>query len=155
MILGSMLRVFSLAMAGLRARIENNAWTRYYMMLWCLMIVYFLNNISTRYLFSFGSPFSLCILCLWRLHPRELAGEGRHARVAQKQVAPAAAPAPRWPGTGLAADLPAGAAFSRRRKDSCSIRRGRTESGMSENAHRHYTSEGPGCWQALSRSSKE
>ena len=27
-----------------------------------LMIVYFLNNISTRYLFSFGSPFSLCVL---------------------------------------------------------------------------------------------
>jgi hypothetical protein len=27
------------------------------------MIVNFLNNISIRDLFSFGSPFSLCVLC--------------------------------------------------------------------------------------------
>jgi O-antigen ligase len=63
MIFGSMLRVFYLLWGASRLR-ENNAWTRYYMMLWCMMIVYFFNNVSTRYLFSFGSPFSLCILFL-------------------------------------------------------------------------------------------
>jgi O-antigen ligase len=98
MIFGSMLRVFVVLWKASSARI-NNAWTRYYMMLWCLMIVYFLNNISTRYLFSFGSPFSLCILFLMATSPRELAGEGRHARVAQKQVA-----LPRRPASVLAWD---------------------------------------------------
>jgi hypothetical protein len=63
------------------------------MMLWCLMIVYFLNNISARYLFSFGSPFSLCIFFLMAASHRELAGDGQHARAAQKQVMPPRRPA--------------------------------------------------------------
>jgi O-antigen ligase len=83
MILGSMLRVFFLLWRVSRP-IENNAWTRYYMMLWCLMIVYFLNNISTRYLFSFGSPFSLCVLCLMAASRRELIGGGMRELVTQK-----------------------------------------------------------------------
>jgi O-antigen ligase len=83
MILGSMLRVFLLLWRASRP-IENNAWTRYYMMLWCLMIVYFLNNISTRYLFSFGSPFSLCVLCLMAASRRELIGGGARELVIQK-----------------------------------------------------------------------
>jgi O-antigen ligase len=83
MILGSMLRVFFLLWRVSRPT-ENNAWTRYYMMLWSLMIVYFLNNISTRYLFSFGSPFSLCILCLMAASRRELIGGGMRALVIQK-----------------------------------------------------------------------
>ncbi len=96
MIFGSMLRVFFVLWKASGARV-NNAWTRYYMMLWCLMIVYFLNNISTRYLFSFGSPFSLCIFFLMAASHRELAGDGQHARAAQKQVM-----APRRPASMLA-----------------------------------------------------
>jgi hypothetical protein len=92
MIFGSMLRVFFMLWKASSARVHN-AWTRYYMMLWCLMIVYFLNNISTRYLFSFGSPFSLCILFLMAASHRELVGEGLHARAAQKQVTPPRRPA--------------------------------------------------------------
>jgi O-antigen ligase len=80
LIFGSMLRVFYLLWHASRPR-ENNAWTRYYMMLWCLMIVYFLNNISARYLFSIGSPFSLCILCLMAASRQELVGGGRDARL--------------------------------------------------------------------------
>ncbi len=87
MILGSMLRVFFLLWTASRPR-ENNAWTRYYMMLWCMMIVYFLNNVSTRYLFSFGSPFSLCILCLMAASRQELVGGGMRARNMQKVKAP-------------------------------------------------------------------
>jgi O-antigen ligase len=83
MIFGSMLRVFYLLWGASRLR-ENNAWTRYYIMLWCMMIVYFFNNISTRYLFSFGSPFSLCILCLMAGSRQELVGGGMRARVMQK-----------------------------------------------------------------------
>jgi hypothetical protein len=98
MIFGSMLRVFILLWKASRPRI-NNAWTRYYMMLWCLMIVYFLNNISTRYLFSFGSPFSVCILFLMATSRRELTGGELNARVAQKQVTP-----PRRPSSMLAWD---------------------------------------------------
>ena len=78
-----MLRVFFLLWRVSRPR-ENNAWTRYYMMLWCLMIVYFLNNISTRYLFSFGSPFSLCVLCLMAASRQELVGGGIRERVIQR-----------------------------------------------------------------------
>jgi hypothetical protein len=57
-------------------------------MLWCLMIVYFLNNISARYLFSFGSPFSLCILCLMAASRQELVGRGMQARVMQEATPP-------------------------------------------------------------------
>jgi hypothetical protein len=91
LIFGSMLRVFHLLWHASRPR-ENNAWTRYYMMLWCLMIVYFLNNISARYLFSFGSPFSLCVLCLMAASRQELIGGGRHTRVMQKMKPPPRAP---------------------------------------------------------------
>ena len=52
-----------------------------------MMIVYFLNNVSTRYLFSFGSPFSLCVLCLMAASRQELVGGGIRARVMQ-QVKP-------------------------------------------------------------------
>jgi O-antigen ligase len=79
MILGSMLRVFFLLWKVSHPR-ENNAWTRYYAVLWCLMIVYFMNNISTRYLFSFGNPFSLCVLFLMAASTRELVGGGIRAR---------------------------------------------------------------------------
>jgi O-antigen ligase len=87
MIFGSMLRVFFLLWKASRPR-ENNAWTRYYMMLWCMMIVYFFNNVSTRYLFSFGSPFSLCILCLMAASRQELVGGGMRTRLMQKVEAP-------------------------------------------------------------------
>jgi hypothetical protein len=56
-------------------------------MLWCLMIVYFMNNISTRYLFSFGNPFSLCVLFLIAASRRELVGGG-YARVVQRVESP-------------------------------------------------------------------
>jgi O-antigen ligase len=78
LIFGSMLRVFFLLWKASSG--ENNAWTRFYMMLWCLMIVYFFNNISTRYLFSFGSPFSLCVLFMMAASRRELIGAGTQAR---------------------------------------------------------------------------
>ncbi len=87
LVLGSMLRVFFLLWKASNLR-ENNAWTRYYAMLWCLMIVYFLNNISTRYLFSFGSPFSICILFLVAASRRELVGGGMRARLPQKVKPP-------------------------------------------------------------------
>jgi O-antigen ligase len=87
MILGSMIRVFALLWKASKPR-ENNAWTRYYMVLCGMMIIYFLNNISARYLFSFGSPFSLCILCLMAASRRELIGGGIKQRIPQPQVAP-------------------------------------------------------------------
>lgn len=73
LIFSSMLRMFFLLWKASSGRV-NNAWNRYYLMLWCLMIVYFLNNISTRYLFSFGSPFSMCVLFLMAASRRELVG---------------------------------------------------------------------------------
>lgn len=92
LVLGSMLRVFFLLRKASNLR-ENNAWTRYYAMLWCLMIVYFLNNISTRYLFSFGSPFSICILFLMAASRQELVGGGIRTRLTQKVKPPPVAAA--------------------------------------------------------------
>jgi hypothetical protein len=80
LIFGSMVRVFFVLWKASSCRV-NNAWNRYYLMLWCLMIVYFLNNISTRYLFSFGSPFSLLVLFLMAASRRELVGGDPHAVV--------------------------------------------------------------------------
>jgi O-antigen ligase len=92
MIFGSMLRVFFTLWKASAPR-ANTAWTRYYMMLWCLMIVYFLNNISARYLFSFGSPFSLCVFFLMAASHRDLVGQGPHALAPQMQVMPPRRPA--------------------------------------------------------------
>jgi O-antigen ligase len=87
MIFGSMLRVFFLLWKA-STPWENNAWTRYYMMLWCMMVVYFFNNVSTRYLFSFGSPFSLCVLCLMAASRQELVGGGMRTGILPKMKAP-------------------------------------------------------------------
>jgi O-antigen ligase len=94
LVLGSLLRVFILMWKASNLR-ENNAWTRYYVMLLCLMIVYFLNNISTRYLFSFGSPFSLCVLFLMAASRKELVGGGMGARLVQKIKPPPRVARPR------------------------------------------------------------
>jgi O-antigen ligase len=88
LILGSMLRVFFLFWKPSNPRV-NTPWARFYMMLWCLMIVYFFNNISTRYLFSYGSPFSLCVLFLMSASRHELVGGGRQARDGQGGMQPA------------------------------------------------------------------
>jgi len=94
LILGSMLRVFFLLWKASNPRV-NNPWTRFYMMLWCLMIVYFLNNISTRYLFSYGSPFSLCVLFLMSTSRHELVGGAPQTRAGQEGMQAAS------PRTGL------------------------------------------------------
>ena len=73
MILGSMIRTFVLLWRASK-KAGNNAWTRYYTVLWSMMIIYFLNNVSTRYLFSFGSGFSLCVLLMMTASRRELVG---------------------------------------------------------------------------------
>ena len=110
LIFGSMLRVFFVLWKASSCRV-NNAWNRYYLMLWCLMIVYFLNNISNRYLFSFGSPFSLCVLFLMAASRRELLGDGE-PQVTARALSPSAGPASRsavwnrsgaWRGPGIAA----------------------------------------------------
>ncbi|MFL6428050.1 MAG: O-antigen ligase family protein [Acidobacteriaceae bacterium] len=105
LIIGSMLRAFFLLWKASNLR-ENNPWTRYYAMLWCLMVVYFLNNVSTRYLFSFGSPFSICILFLMTASRRELVGDGIAARLPQKVKPPPRTAASDWPPTGLETGLP-------------------------------------------------
>ena len=64
----------------------------------------FLHNISTRHLFSFGSAFSLCVLCLMASSSQELAGgaadagdaeDERVSAVAAKRLARGTAGTPR------------------------------------------------------------
>lgn len=90
MILGSMMRVFALVWRASRPG-ENTPWSRYYTTLCALMIVYFLNNISARYLFSIGSSFSLLIILLMTASRRELVGAVAPQRVRPR---PASAVAP-------------------------------------------------------------
>ena len=86
-ILGSMLRVLVLVWraAGLAT---SAAWRRYYTVLWCMMVIYFMNNISTRYLFSFGSSFSLCVICMMTCSRRELVGAGTRRPAAESPPPP-------------------------------------------------------------------
>lgn len=72
-ILGALVTVFVRLFRMTQAR-ENTVWLRYHTMLWCMLIVYFVNNVSTRYLFSFGNCFSICVLFLMAASRRELEG---------------------------------------------------------------------------------
>ena len=86
MILGSMAQLFVRLWRASKPA-ENNAWTRYYTMMWCLMIVYFFNNISTRYLFSFGSSFSICVILLMTASRQELVGAAKAVPVQERPPA--------------------------------------------------------------------
>jgi hypothetical protein len=72
-ILGVLLGVFFRLWRATQGR-ENSAWLRYHLTLWSLLIVYLVNNISTRYLFSFGNCFSVCVIFLMCASRRELLG---------------------------------------------------------------------------------
>ncbi len=78
-ILGSMLRVFYWLWRG-TSRIHSPGWWRYYLVLWNLMIIYFINNITTRYLFSYGNQFSLLIIFMIVCDEDELLGAVRSLR---------------------------------------------------------------------------
>ncbi len=90
-IFGVLLGVFIRLWRATQVR-ENSAWNRYYFMLWSMLIIYFVNNISTRYLFSFGNCFSICVLFLMAASRTELMGR---KAVAPPRVAPGRAALPR------------------------------------------------------------
>ncbi|MDT7811183.1 MAG: O-Antigen ligase, partial [Acidobacteriaceae bacterium] len=72
-IFGAMMAAFLRLWRATRGR-ENGAWLRYHLMLLSTLIVYLVNNISTRYLFSFGNSFSVCVVCIICASRRELLG---------------------------------------------------------------------------------
>lgn len=76
-VLGSMLRVF-FWLWGDTKTMESPGWWRYRVVLWSLMIIYFVNNITTRYLFSFGNQFSLLVLFFIVCRKDELLGRSRN-----------------------------------------------------------------------------
>jgi exopolysaccharide production protein ExoQ len=81
-ILGSMVRVLLVLWRAIGTA-PSDAWKRYYMVASSIMVIYFVNNISTRYLFSFGSSFSLCVLCMTVCSRRELLGSGARRPAAE------------------------------------------------------------------------
>jgi hypothetical protein len=72
-IFGVMLTAFFRLWRATRAR-ENGAWLRYHLMLSSTLIIYLVNNLSTRYLFSFGNSFSVCVILIICASRRELLG---------------------------------------------------------------------------------
>jgi O-antigen ligase len=72
-IFGVMLAAFFRLWRATRGR-ENGAWLRYHLMLSSTLIVYLVNNLSTRYLFSFGNSFSVCVIFIICASRRELLG---------------------------------------------------------------------------------
>jgi O-antigen ligase len=70
-ILGSMLRVFFWLWRS-TSEIISPGWWRYYLALWAMLIIYFVNNITTRYLFSFGNQFSLLVIFMIACNREEL-----------------------------------------------------------------------------------
>ena len=76
-ILGSMLRVFFWLWGGTKT-IQSPGWWRYRVVLWSMMIIYFVNNVTTRYLFSYGNQFSLLIIFMIVCRKDELLGTVRN-----------------------------------------------------------------------------
>lgn len=76
-ILGSMLRVF-FWLWGNTKTMQSPGWWRYRVVLWSMMIIYFINNITTRYLFSYGNQFSLLIIFFIVCRKDELLGTARN-----------------------------------------------------------------------------
>jgi hypothetical protein len=72
-ILGSMLRVFYWLWRS-TSKIYSPGWWRYYLVLWIMMIIYFVNNVTTRYLFSYGNQFSLLVIFMIVCRKEELLG---------------------------------------------------------------------------------
>jgi hypothetical protein len=87
LLLSGLIGVFVMVTKHTSFRI-NNAWNRFYIMLWVLLLVFFLNNISARFLLSFGNPFSLCILMLASTSKSELMGHARSAFATQPVSTP-------------------------------------------------------------------
>ena len=65
---------------------ENSAWLRYHLMLLTTLIIYLVNNISTRYLFSFGNSFSVCVIFMMCASRRELLGPRASAEVVRARL---------------------------------------------------------------------
>ncbi len=76
-ILGSMLRVFFLLWGDTKT-MQSPGWWRYHVVLWSMMMIYFINNVTTRYLFSFGNQFSLLVIFLIVCRKDELLGTTRN-----------------------------------------------------------------------------
>ena len=55
-------------------RIESAGWWRYHIVLWNLVIIYLVNNFTTRYLFSYGNQFSLLMIFMMVCKRSELLG---------------------------------------------------------------------------------
>jgi hypothetical protein len=72
-ILGCMVRVFYWLWRS-TSHIQSPGWWRYYMVLWSMMIIYFVNNVTTRYLFSYGNQFSLLVIFMIVCRKEELLG---------------------------------------------------------------------------------
>ncbi len=87
MILGVLLAVFLRLWKATRHR-ANTLWLRYHLMLWCMLIIYMFNNISTRYLFSFGNCYSVCVIFMMMASRRELLGPeaGQASERSRQQV---------------------------------------------------------------------
>jgi hypothetical protein len=72
-ILGSILRVFYWLWTS-TTRIDSAGWWRYHIVLWNMIIIYLVNNFTTRYLFSFGNQFSLLVIFMMVCQKGELLG---------------------------------------------------------------------------------
>jgi hypothetical protein len=70
------------------ARIESAGWWRYHIVLWNLVIIYLVNNFTTRYLFSYGNQFSLLMIFMMVCQRSELLGRTQTRVVRRLQQAP-------------------------------------------------------------------
>jgi len=72
-ILGSMLRVFIWLWRS-TTHLYSAGWWRYYLVMWSMMIIYLINCVTTRYLFSYGNQFSLLVIFMIVCRKDELLG---------------------------------------------------------------------------------
>ena len=83
----SILRIFYWLWTS-TSRIESAGWWRYHIILWNLVIIYLVNNFTTRYLFSYGNQFSLLMIFMMVCKRSELLGRVQTRAVARLKNVP-------------------------------------------------------------------
>jgi hypothetical protein len=72
-ILGSILRIVYWLWTS-TTRMDSPGWWRYHIILWNMLLIYLVNNFTTRYLFSYGNQFSLLVIFMMVCRRSELLG---------------------------------------------------------------------------------
>ena len=87
-VVGSILRILYWLWTSTN-RIESPGWWRYHVILWNLVLIFLINNVTARYLFSIGNQFSLLMIFMMVCQRSDLLGRVQSQTLQFTQRAPA------------------------------------------------------------------